>query len=100
MMFEEFTEEMRKERQYQSNKWASGTEDSLDDVDSRNTLSDWVLYIAKFATHAFHGGFDQQNPPITMLATFKRSMVKVATLAYSAYRWADIKAGTTRPVGK
>lgn len=93
MRLENFFGLVRHERSYQTQRWASGDEASLDRVDrAHNKPNDFVAYIARYASAWMPGGF----PPYTTeaLLAFRRSMVKVATLAFSAIRWATAEMGT------
>ena len=87
---DDFIEALRRERQYQSNRWGDGTDESLDFADAQmNDIADWVLYINRYSTSAIGPGFVHQDPTIQQLEAFKNSMTKVAAIAYAACRWVD-----------
>ena len=62
-------DEIRAEREYQNGEW--GTE-----FDDKNTLNDWVTYIANYASQAA----GMETPPEDQ----RKNMLKVATLAVAA----------------
>lgn len=84
----DFSLAIERERQHQAEKFGDGTDAQLDEVDQRNNEAmDFVGYIAAHATRWFHGGFRPYD--VATLRIFRSQMIKVATLAYAAVRWAD-----------
>ena len=84
----QFMLDIKRERDHQADKWADGTEEGLDQIDfENNSEMSFVGYIAYHATRWFPGGFPPYS--LTTLSEFRTQMVKVATLAYAAIRWAD-----------
>lgn len=71
-------EEIREEREYQDSKW--GTE-----FDNKNTVNDWVAYIAQYSGYAIKMG----NSTVEQ----RRHMLKVATLAVAALEAFDRNEG-------
>ncbi len=79
---------IHEERKYQADRWADGTEDGLDKIDDdKNEATDFVAHIAHHSSRWFPGGFPPYGRGV--LADFKAQMVKVAALAFAAYKWAD-----------
>ena len=77
--------EVRQEREYQFTKWGGAKVD-----DRENDVRDFVLYIARFTTNWFSGGFHSDwGKNAGILREFRKSMVKVAALAVAAVQWAD-----------
>lgn len=73
--------EISDEREYQISRW--GTE-----VDAKlNTPSDWVAYITEYSTKWMSGLF--RPYPTQSLQAFRKSMIKVATLAVAAVAETD-----------
>ena len=74
------------ERVYSANRFGQGNQTKLDQTDDElNGASDFVTYITRYASSWYtsfppHGLEDLRN--------FRRAMVKVANLAYSAHEWA------------
>ncbi len=84
----EFTEEIQTEREHQVERWADGSEENLDAIDSeKNDPIAFTAYIAHHSSRWFPGGFPPYDK--ATLLTFRSQMVKVATLAYAAVRWVD-----------
>ena len=88
MDLEQFAEEVGAERAYQVSRFGDGTDASLDLVDdNQNGPTEWVCYIAAYSTRWFPGFFGPWDDAV--LKEFRISMIKVATLAYSAIKWVD-----------
>lgn len=85
---EDFLNAVIMERKHQAKRWANGHEDELDrQDDAKNTIMDFAGYIAKYAFSWLRGDFR----PYSFMAyvRFRRAMIKVATLAFSAIRHGD-----------
>ena len=79
---------IHEERKHQADRWADGTEDGLNAIDDDyNGANDFVAHIAHHSSRWFPGGFPPYGRGV--LADFKVQMVKVAALAFAAYKWAD-----------
>ncbi|MHA2063141.1 MAG: hypothetical protein ACXABY_02050 [Candidatus Thorarchaeota archaeon] len=79
---EKILEDIRKEREYQVEKWGN-------DFDDKNTANDWVTYITMYAS----AGARMDASP----EEFRTAMVKVATLAVAALEAIDRNDGKTAP---
>lgn len=76
--FESVLEEIRNEREYQNGRWGT-------DFDDKNTLNDWVTYIATYCGRASQFA----SPPSNQ----RRDMLKVAALAVAACEAFDRNGG-------
>lgn len=74
-------DEIRKERDYQTEKWGNTADDTL------NTPNDFIAYIAHYSTRWFAGGFAPYNS--SDVGRFRTMMVKVAALAVAAIESLD-----------
>jgi hypothetical protein len=74
-------DEIRAEREYQTNKWGVEADDTA------NTPNDWVAYIAHHASRWFKGGF----LPVKggSVDDFRTQMIKTAALAVAAVESLD-----------
>ena len=72
-------EEIANEREYQISKWGGPDKDA-----TNNTSADFVLYISKYSSDWFKGGLPPHNTE-----DFRKSMIKVATLALAAIQAHD-----------
>lgn len=70
----DFYDKVVEERLYQINRWGN-------DFDSKNTPNDWVAYIAKYLGQVVTMPWNKE--------TFKKQLVKVATLCAAAYEWCE-----------
>lgn len=73
--------EISDERERQIKRWGNDTDDT------KNEPNDWVAYIAHHSTRWFNGGFAPYDA--ATVATFRKQMMKVATLAVSAIESLD-----------
>lgn len=78
---ENILNEIRKEREYQKERWGNETDDTL------NTPWMWASYIAQYATKWMAGTFAPLSSDT--VNTFRKCMVKVATLAIAAIESID-----------
>lgn len=84
-----FMEHVFEERKHAAKKYAQGDMSVLDATDdARNGASDFVAYITKYLGN-WAVGFPPYNP--SAIKNFRTSMIKVANLAYSGYRWANVR---------
>lgn len=74
VMDELFMQLIKEERAYQESKGVAG-------FDEQNKNNDWVAYISKYAAR---GAVSDPGEDTVGGEEFKKAMVKVATLAYSA----------------
>jgi hypothetical protein len=81
--------EIAGELQYQADKWAEGSQQTLLDNDLEfNAPNDFVSYIAHHSTRWLPGGF-VGSYDISTIQAFRTQMIKVAALAVSAIKWSD-----------
>jgi chaperone required for assembly of F1-ATPase len=80
-MMEHIFDYIRQERKYQIEKWGTRADDEI------NTPMDWVGYIAHYSTNWMSGGF--RPYPEEVIQKFRKSMIKVATLAVAAIAWSE-----------
>lgn len=78
----EILDSIRQERERQVSKWGGPEKDAVN-----NSPSDFVLYIANYATKWFRGGL----PPHDTV-DFRKSMIAVAALAVAAIEAYDVTA--------
>lgn len=78
ILSEKIVADILAERTYQQGRWG-------DEFDSKNTPNDWVAYIAKYLGQAVTMPW---NPE-----TFRKQLVKVATLCVAAIEWCDRTSG-------
>lgn len=104
-VFQKFFDLMVGERQHQADRFGGGDPQVLDQQDdARNNASDFVTYISKYSATWLPGtpppcymmSFVQRNEDT--LRAFQTSMVKTATLAMSAFFWAERKLALLQPV--
>lgn len=74
-------DDIRKEREYQDNKWGHEADDTL------NTPWMWAAYIARYSTNWMKGTFLPIGTEVT--DAFRASMIKVAALAIAAIESLD-----------
>lgn len=83
-------EEIDGERQHQADRFAEGSLEKLEAVDTeKNGPNDFVAYVAAYSSKWFPGGFGPFNRDA--LVNFRKSMLKTAALAVSAIIWVDKK---------
>ncbi len=83
----EFFDKVVRERRLQAHRWADGTEEGLDAIDDdNNEANDFAAVIAHYATLHLPGTLSPEGRD--SLVSFRGQMVKVATLAYAAHKWA------------
>ena len=82
----EFFDKVVEQRKHQADRWADGTEEGLDAIDdAHNGANDFALLISRCAMLPRTLSPEGRDS----LEDFRGQMVKVATLAYAAHRWAD-----------
>ena len=74
-------QEILTEREYQKEMWGGPEKDAC-----QNSPADFVLYINKYATSWFKGGLPPHDTE-----GFRKTMIKVATLAVAAIEAYDYK---------
>ena len=79
--YDSIYKEIVAERTYQKEKWGNEVDDTL------NTPWMWAAYISQYATKWMAGTFLPLKPDVT--DTFRKAMVKVATLAIAAIESVD-----------
>lgn len=84
-MTEYILDEVRKEREYQKEKWGFKADTQL------NTPNDFVSYISHHSTKWFEGGFEPYPPEV--VDEYRKQMVKVAALAVAAIEGLDYQRG-------